>query len=93
LVNNPHPTLADGTLEVFGFRVDDPIPTIAIPLLDDDRVTLPLGEVYNHTYSMNLHFGLRLVDYEKLPERFDTYDEIDQERIQARIAAVAAHQS
>ena len=33
LIINPHPTLNEGSTQIFGFRVDDPIPVVDIPLL------------------------------------------------------------
>jgi len=89
LVNVPYPSLEEGKVGIYGFRVDDPIPPIAIPLAGSDSVTLDLGAVYNHTFISNFAFGLRMVDYEKLPEAFETYDAFDQGRIQTRMEIIA----
>jgi hypothetical protein len=88
-VSSPHPSLEQGQTAFYGFRVDDPIPPIAIPLLGDDRVILDLNAVYNHTFAANTAYGMLIVDYAELPPGFDTYDTIDQQRIQARMAAAA----
>jgi len=89
LVSRPYPSLADGQTAIYGFRVDDPIPAIAIPLAGEDSVTLDLNAVYNHTFSSNLTYGLRIVDYEQPPPGFETYDAEDQQHIRSRMAAVA----
>ena len=89
LVNRPYPSVEEGKTAVWGFHIDDPIPSIPIPLADDDSVTLNLETVYNHTFVSNFAFGLRIVDYEKLPEAFETYDVLDQERIRMRMKIVA----
>jgi len=88
LVSHPYPSLDEGTTDIYGFRVDDPIPTIAIPLAGNETIALDLGKVYNHTFISNFLYGLRLVDYEKIPEGFDTYDEVDQDHIKARMENV-----
>jgi Protein of unknown function (DUF4058) len=92
LVNIPYPSLSDGQTSIFGFRVDDPIPVISVPLFGDDRVSLDLNHVYNQTFASNLVYGLRIVDYEKLPEHFESYDDEDQQRIQRRMNTVAQAQ-
>lgn len=89
LVNVPFPSVAEGETRIYGFRVDDPIPVFEIPLADGDSVELHLNAVYQRTFASNLVYGLRLVDYERLPDGFETYDAEDQRRIRARMAQVA----
>lgn len=90
LLSNPAPSLAQGTTDVFGFRVDDPVPKIRVPLAGEDAVTVDFGAVYHHTFYEDFSYGMVLVDYAELPAGFDTYDDTDQARIRARMAAVAA---
>jgi uncharacterized protein DUF4058 len=90
VVGKPHPTLIEGKVDLYGFRVDDSIPSIAVPLEDSETVTVDLGTVYNHTFTLNPAFGLRAVNYETLPEGFDTYDTVDQQRIRDCMTRVAA---
>ncbi|MBZ0281653.1 MAG: DUF4058 family protein [Anaerolineae bacterium] len=89
LVNSPYPSLSEGKTAIYGFRVDDFIPSITVPLAGSDQITLDLGAVYNHTFMSNFAYGLHIVNYEVLPEGFDTYDEEDQQRIRHRMALVA----
>lgn len=89
LVNTPYPTLAEGKTAIYGFRVDDFIPSISVPLAGDDRITFDLGAVYNHTFMSNFAYGLHIVNYGTEPEGFDTYDEEDQQRIRHRMTLVA----
>jgi Protein of unknown function (DUF4058) len=88
LVSNPHPNLSEGVTKVFGFRVDDPIPLVDIPLLGDDRVAFDLNEVYHRNYIENRYFYEVAADYEQKPMNFGTYDAEDQSRIEARMAAI-----
>jgi hypothetical protein len=92
LVNVPEPSISKGRAEIYGFRVDDPIPTIEVPLADEDSVVVDFNAVYQHTFAANNVYGMLIVDYEKLPEGFETYDEEDQRRIKARMEAVAEAQ-
>jgi hypothetical protein len=75
--------LEDGNLFLYGFRVDEPIPTLRIPLWGSDVVELDFDIVYQHTFNTNPVYGLRFVDYAQRPERFETYDDEDRQRIQA----------
>ena len=89
LVSNPHPSITQGRMEVYGFYVDQPLEPITIPLAGTDTIIVNFNEVYNITFSRNRYYGTRIVDYEQLPLRFETYTPADQERIKARMQAVA----
>lgn len=89
LVSRPFPSPEEGATEIYPFHVDDPIPTISIPLMGADSVTLDFNRVYQHTFQSNFVYGLRIVDYEKLPEDFETYAVEDQARIRNKMAAAA----
>lgn len=88
IVSDPHPDLIAGQTAIYGFRVDDPIPTIDLPLRGEDTVRVDFGAAYNETFAGLRAYSAR-VDYEQLPTNFDRYDATDQARIQARMAAVA----
>jgi len=92
LVSDPRPTLQEGLTKIYGMNVDDPIPTISVPLAGADTVTVDFGEVYNQTFGSNRYYSMIVVDYEQEPPRFDTYSEADQARIRQRMTAVAAAQ-
>lgn len=92
LITNPRPTLEEGKLRVYGCHVDDPLPKLTIPLLDTDIVRLDFRAVYNQTFESFPIYNHQ-VDYAQLPERFDSYSPDDQQRIQARMAAVADAQA
>jgi hypothetical protein len=57
-----------------------------------DKLELDFGAVYNRTFKSLTAYGQR-VDYERLPERFETYSPADQEHIRRRMTAVAAAQA
>ncbi len=82
LVNDPAPEIEQGKTIIYRFKVDEPIPKVQIPLLENESVVLDFGAVYNHTFNMNAAYGLRFVNYSELPELLGTYDEEDQQRIQ-----------
>jgi hypothetical protein len=88
LVNDPRPNVEEGRTKILGFGVDDPIPTVDVPLARDEALTFDFGAPYRQTFESLSYFRNR-VDYERLPVRFETYSEEDQGRIQARMAAVA----
>jgi hypothetical protein len=89
VVTNPRPSLEAGFMQVYGFRVDDPIPTISIPLSSEDALTLDMNAVYQRTFSSLASFSQR-VDYEQLPVNFTSYDDQDQQRIKSRMEAVTS---
>jgi hypothetical protein len=86
-VSDPIPSLDEGRSETHEFAVDQPIPAIAIPLAGDERLSIDFGAVYNRTFR-KLRAYSYLVDYERLPHRFERYSPADQERIKRRIDSV-----
>lgn len=87
VVTDPRPTLQEGRMNVYGFGVDEAMPVVPIPLAGEEAIALDFGAVYHQTFASLRSFSLR-VDYEQLPDRFETYHEADQARIRARMAAV-----
>jgi hypothetical protein len=87
VVIDPRPTFAEGKAYLYQFDVDEPIPTVTIPLNGDDRVNVDFGLPYRKTFE-EVFFGLELVDYGKLPLNFERYSERDQARIVSRMLAV-----
>lgn len=67
---------------VYVCDVDTQLPTkLSVPLADDDFTTIDLDAVYQFVLS-----GGRknvLVDFDKLPRKFETYSQADQDRIKA----------
>ena len=85
-LSNPRlPDIAKAAF-VYGFGVDDEIPTLIIPLAGSDSVQLDFGKVYHHTFRVG-RWG-HVVDYAEEPLHIETYSASDQERIQARMAAI-----
>jgi len=87
LVTRPEP--APGETHVYGFHVDDPIPVIAVPLLDDDTVTVDFGAVYQQTYALDPSYSGQYVDYAQEPINMVAYSADDQARIRAVMARAA----
>lgn len=87
-INHPQPSFEKGISTTYLFHVDDPIPALSVPLEGNDRIQVDFGIVYSQVYS-KLHTDGYRVDYEQLPLRFETYMEIDQERIRRRMDAVS----
>jgi hypothetical protein len=91
VVSDPNPSLKEGLAKIYGFHVDEPIPTVEIPLLGTDSFSVDFNAVYQLTYRTNTAYGHR-VDYAELPPRFETYSAADQERIRALMTRVISHQ-
>ncbi len=86
-VSDPSPTFEKGKAHTHAFGVDVAIPELTLPLAGDDVVQVDFGAVYNLTYS-SLGIYSRRVDYSMLPQRFETYSPIDQDRIRQRMRMV-----
>lgn len=90
---DPRPTFDDGKVYIKEFDVDDPIPSMTIPLNGDDVLHFDFGAPYKRTYE-EIMLGMTYVDYARFPERFERYSEADQARIARRMLAVhQAYQS
>jgi len=89
IVIDPRPTLQTGVVRVQGFSVDDPLPTINIPLNDDDVLAFDFNTPYHQTISDAL-YGLESVDYSQLPLNFEYYHPNDRQRIVNRMVAVVS---
>jgi Protein of unknown function (DUF4058) len=87
LIVDPRPDIRDGQAMVKGFHVDDPLPTLPIPLSAGERLTFDFGPAYRKTFEEML-YGLESVDYRDLPLHFDRYHAFDQARIYNRLIAV-----
>lgn len=86
-VIDPRPDFDAGKAYIAEFDVDEMIPTVTIPLNGDDQLHFDFDAPYQKTYRETL-YGLELVDYSKLPHRFDRYSPADQARIACRMVAV-----
>ncbi len=87
MVLDPHPDMNDGSVYAYPFHVDQPIPTVTIPLNGTDRIDFDFGVVYRKTFEEML-YGLESVDYAAYPVNFDSYSAADQARIAKRMLAV-----
>ncbi|MCB0062131.1 MAG: DUF4058 family protein [Caldilineaceae bacterium] len=86
-VIDPRPTFDEGKAYIAEFDVDEPIPTLTIPLNGEDRLLFDFDAPYQKSYTETL-YGLELVDYRQLPLHFDRYSPADQARIANRMVAV-----
>lgn len=86
IVIDPRPHFEAGRAQVIGFDVDEPLPSVDIPLNGGDALTFDFGVPYRKTFEEGL-YG-RLVDYKQLPQHFDRYSLPDQTRIVRRMLAV-----
>jgi hypothetical protein len=87
IVVDPRPVFIEGLAYPHSFNVDDPIPTVDIPLKGEDVLSFDFGAAYNKTFAETL-YGARLVDYSQLPLNFERYSQDDQQRIVCRMLAV-----
>jgi hypothetical protein len=88
-VSSPIPTFAEGIATIYGFGVDDPIPTVDLPLDAHRSIAIDLNAVYHVTFERISAYSYR-VDYEQLPANFDRYSAADQDRIRFVMARVMA---
>lgn len=80
VVSDPRRTV-EGRVQVYGFAVNAALPTVPIPLLDEDELAFNFGEPYQVGYERGPWH--KLVDYSQQPVRIETYQKQDQERINA----------
>lgn len=85
-LSDPRRSQNDEQVRSFGFRVDDPIPTLLIPLADEENIAVDFDAVYRETFEKGRRGNQ--VDYTLPPENLDSYAPIDQQRIIARMHAV-----
>jgi hypothetical protein len=86
-VIDPRPNFDTGKAYIAEFDVEQPIPTVTIPLNGDDALRFNFDQPYQKSYTETL-YGLELVDYSQLPQHFDRYSPADQARIANRMVAV-----
>jgi uncharacterized protein DUF4058 len=87
MVVDPRPVFMEGLAYPAEFDVDDPIPTVEIPLNGEDVLTFDFNAPYQRTFE-ELFYGIERVDYGQLPLNFDRYSPDDQVRVLARMLAV-----
>jgi hypothetical protein len=87
VVIDPRPAFMEGLVYPIEFDVDEPIPTIEIPLNADDILKFDFNVPYQRTFE-ELFYGIELVDYRQFPVNFDRYSSINRTRIAARMLAV-----
>lgn len=85
VISDPRPNIAQGETRVCGAHVDQSMPTIAIPLTDDDHLLLDFNTIYNTAFASRRLFGM-VVDYAQNPVNFNRYTLDDQRRIRERWA-------
>jgi hypothetical protein len=85
VVFNPYPSYGEGNVAVWNIKVDESVPTLAIPLGKRD-VILDFGAAYRKTFEEMLYANQ--VDYRTFPVHFERYSEADQARIASRMLSV-----
>jgi Protein of unknown function (DUF4058) len=86
IVIDPRPEYHEGRASIYQFDVDQPIPTVAIPLSGDDQIQFNFDADYQRTFEAAL-YGEE-VDYRELPMTFEHYSRDDQTRIAVRMLAI-----
>lgn len=87
VVIDPRPKYEKSEGEIDEFDVDEPIPTIDIPLNAGDILRFDFDAAYQKTLEETL-FAYENVDYRRLPVNFDRYSPSDRARIVSRMLAV-----
>lgn len=73
-------------VDVYLFGINEPIPTVPIPLLDDEVLNFDFGEPFIYTWETS-RFGT-FVDYSIEPLRMENYSPADQVIIRAHLATI-----
>jgi Protein of unknown function (DUF4058) len=87
VINDPRPNFELGLARVFGFGVDEALPTLEIPLEGDDVLAFGFDKTYQQAFVSRRYQNL--LDYGQPPVRFATYGAEDQARILARLDELA----
>lgn len=87
LIIDPRPQLYEGKAIHYEFDVDEPIPTVQIPLNGSDVLTFDFGPAYHKTLAETF-FAYEFVDYSQYPVNFERYSPEDRQRIATRMVAV-----
>lgn len=78
--------------EVYGIAALDPLPTLAIPLTQDDTVALDLAAPYQQSFASTPRYWRLIADYSQDPVEMERYTDADQQQIRERLAEIrAAH--
>jgi hypothetical protein len=75
-------------MDVYAFDVSAQIPTVSIPLVNDETVALDFNAVYQQTFEQVKVFRL-LIDYAQEPVNFSSYSLRDQASIKQRMIEIA----
>lgn len=87
VVSDPHPVPEEGRIALYDFGVDDPIPSVSIPLAGKDSTTLDFGAIYSDLFESVRVYKI-IVDYEQEPVHFERYTDADQQRIRRRMKEI-----
>jgi hypothetical protein len=78
-----------GITRFYCFAIDDPIPTLVIPLLDVDAIQVDFGVVYNFTFADDRRAQF-LLDYEQEPLNIEAYHVEDRPKIRKTMERIAS---
>ena len=81
--------LRQGPVKLEEFGVDMIPPEMSIPLNGDDKLLFDFAAAYQKTFEETRYGFEPELDYHQLPLHFDRYSRADQERIVARMLAIA----
>ncbi len=82
-VTDPRPRWEEGNVKAYSFYVDEPLPTVPIPLGGEERLHFDFDAAYQYTFEVGRWQRIRTYNMTTLPARFETYSAADQERIRA----------
>jgi hypothetical protein len=90
LMSNPREPEYDGTFAFYGIGVVSPLPTIVVPLLGGDFVTLDLAQTYNRTFLSRIRRYSDEIDYATDPVALDRYHPDDQAKLRQFLSQIRA---
>jgi hypothetical protein len=87
---SPDGSMQGGQTQLYGIRVLDCLPRVALPLTNEDQVVVDFAEVYAATFQRFHRLAQMVIDYAQEPSNFDRYHPEDRERIRTLLATIRA---
>jgi hypothetical protein len=88
LILDPRPAIRGGVAYHHTFHVDEPLPTLKLPLSGTDFSLFDFDAAYQKTFTEGLYGFDRELNYHAYPAEFARYSPADQQRIAARLVAI-----
>lgn len=89
IITDPRPDLQSGQAILYPFGVDEPLPSVVIPLQGDDRLSFSLDAPYQRMFEEQF-YGDK-ADYAMIPPWLTAYTPAHRQRIVSRLLTILSH--